>query len=165
VAPVVTVSPSARTCLHHLWQSVAAVAALVVTTILVGAEDGRLGLGAAVAMLTATAAGSALIWRQTQRWGRAVLAETMRGYSTSPIHLGRFWIGTAPDGPWTVGWVEWDFSGVWIVHPDGHVSPPVRPHVLAPGFYRSPRGQGHWELWTGAQWSGWVRTKSPVTSQ
>lgn len=158
-APEPSVAPSARTALRDLWVAVTVVVAVLVLVMVLGGSDGRLGLAAVLGLLVAAAVGAVVLWSMVRRWGRAVLAETRRGYATATFDLGRFWLRPAPGAPWTVGWVGWDFSGVWVIGTDGSVRPPSRRDVLAPGFYPSPRGDGLWELWTGSQWSTWVRTQ------
>lgn len=46
-----------------------------------------------------------------RRFGRVQLAELHRGYTTADHRLGRWWLRAAPDGPVTVGWVEWSGTG------------------------------------------------------
>jgi hypothetical protein len=144
----------------HLWVTVGAVVVLLILVMLVAGSSGRLSVLGVLVLLFTAALGAVASWTMTKRWGRAVLAETHRGYTTAPFTLGRFWLRAAPGAPWTVGWVGWDFSGVWMLKADAAPRPP-RPDVLAPGFYPSPRGQGQWELWTGSQWSNWVEPRPP----
>ena len=119
-----------------------------------GGSNGQLTTGGLARFLTAAADVCAAACGYTiRRWGRAVLDEATAGYTTTPFDLGRFWIGAAPEAPWTVGWIGWDFSGLWVMAPDGTVKASPRPERDPPGVYPSPNRPGEWELWTGSQWS------------
>jgi hypothetical protein len=89
-----------------------------------------------------------------RRWGRSQLAELRRGYTTATFRLGRFWFASAPDGPVTNGWVQWDWTANWVLRPDGQVLSAPTGSGDAPGLYPSPRRDGAMELWTGHHWSG-----------
>ena len=154
--PTPSVRPSAKSSLIQLSVTAALVVVALILVMVFGASSGRLGLGALGVLFVTFLVGIVLCWTMVKRWGKAVLAETLLGYTTSPFNLGRFWLRPAPGAPWTVGWVGWDFSGVWVLDAQGEVRAGPRPGVLAPGFYPSPHVSGSWELWTGLQWSNWV---------
>lgn len=132
---------------------ISAVAVVVVT--LSGASGGRLPWTAVAAVLVVGSAGAAAIVVMTRRWGRAQLAELQRGYTTATFALSRFWFAPAPDAPMTLGKIQWDWRGTWVLRPDGTVVSAPAGDADPPGLYPSPNRPGAVELWTGHQWTGY----------
>lgn len=153
--PPVTVIPTARRALRDRWLTVGGAALAVAVAMIAGADNGRLSLGAVVTMLVVAAAGVIAMIVTTRRWGRAQLAELQLGYTTTRFVLGRWWFAPAPDAPLTLGKIQWDWSGTWVLDPDGTVISAPSPDVDPPGLYPSPNRPGAVELWTGHQWSGY----------
>ena len=117
----------------------------------------RVGLGTAVVSLLILGSSGLLfvvlhtLW---QRVGRAVLDELAHGYTTLTFTYVSFrapgargWYGT----DWRV---PWDYSGVWVLRPDGGVLSVPRLGSEPPGFFPSPHRVGGFELWSGAGWTG-----------
>lgn len=153
--PPLTVRPTAHQRRRQVNWVLVGSAVLVVVVMLGLSEDGRLSWTGVVGLL-ATAAGcaGALLWT-VRRWGRAQLAELEHGYTTSTIHLGQFWVGRPPGPLLTSGWVQWDWSALWVLGQDGKVrSAPQDGAGEPPGFYPSPHHPDLWELWTGCMWTG-----------
>lgn len=147
---------SAHAALRQVFLVSGLAVAAVVVTMVVGGRGGTLGAGALVSLLVVSVVGVVAAAATVRRFGRAQLDELQRGYTTTHHRLGRWWARTAPDGPITNGWVEWDWSGTWVLRPDGSVVSSPQPGRVAPGLYPSPRRPGSLELWTGHQWSGYV---------
>jgi hypothetical protein len=160
--PEVTVRPTAVAALRDVALTVGAAAAAVVAAVLLGASDGRLPWAVVAVVLGVGATGVAAVCGAVRRWRRSQLAELQRGYTTATFRLGRFWFASAPDGPVTNGWVQWDWAATWVLRPDGQVRSAPTGAGDAPGLYPSPRHDGAMELWTGHQWSGYLPA-SPVT--
>ena len=154
--PQVSVTPTARQALR----GVAVVAGLVVTAILTvlftGSASGRLPWPAVAALLGVSACGVVALAVAVRRWGRALVAELQRGYTTTTFTMGRFWVGRAPDGAVSHGWVQWNWDATWVLRPDGEVVSAPSGDGDPPGLYPSPRHDGVLELWTGHQWSGYL---------
>ncbi|KRF37287.1 hypothetical protein [Nocardioides sp. Soil805] len=127
----------------------------VVAAVLLGADGRRLALTTVGVVLVVAGIGAAATAAAVRRFGDVQLSELARGYTTTTYEMGRWWLGAAPGGPLTVGWVQWDWTGTWILRPSGEVVEPPRPDRDPPGLYPSPRGGG-WEVWTGHQWTGYV---------
>ncbi|WP_146099676.1 hypothetical protein [Kineococcus xinjiangensis] len=84
--------------------------------------------------------------------------ELRRGYTTLVLHYGSF-APIAHRGWHQTRWrLPWDYSGCWVLSPQGQVLQPPHEGVDAPGFYPSPHKAGAFELWTGTAWSGHYRT-------
>lgn len=154
--PQVAVAPTAHAALRQVFLVVGAAVAAIVVTMVVGGRGGSLGGAALLALLAVSALGIAASAAAVRRFGRVQLAELQRGYTTARYTMGRWWMRAAPDGPVTVGWVQWDWSGTWVLRPDGGVVAAPSADREAPGLYPSPRRPGSLELWTGHQWSGLV---------
>ncbi|RHW28217.1 hypothetical protein D0Z08_04330 [Nocardioides immobilis] len=154
--PSVDVVPTARTALRQAFVVVGAAAVAIAVTMVVGGRGGGLGGPQLFALLAVSVLGITAVAVAVRRFGRVQLDELQHGYTTTSYKLGRWWMRVAPDGPVTVGWVEWDWSGTWVLRPDGVVVSAPRPDRDAPGLYPSPRRPGSLELWTGHQWSGYV---------
>jgi hypothetical protein len=153
--PAVTVGPTARQALRDVARSGIGLVVALAAVLLIGGSDGRLSLPVVGILLGVAAVGTVVVLAAVRRWGRAQLAELQRGYTTTSFKLGRFWAGTAaPDGPVTLGWVEWKWDATWVLRPDGSVVSPPTGDTDPPGLYPSPRRPGALELWTGCQWSG-----------
>lgn len=136
-----------------------AASAVVIVVVMFGAsQDGRLSWAGVGALLTAAVVCAGMLLWLLKRWGEAQLAELAHGYTTSPIHLGQFWIGRRSGALFTSGWVQWDWSGLWVLDRVGAVVSSPRPGVDGPpGFYPNARSGDRWELWTGCMWTGVTR--------
>lgn len=142
-----------------LLQGGAAVAVLLVLIEVVQ----RVGLGTTAVGLLILALSALLVvalhllW---QRVGRAVLDELAHGYTT----LTFTYVSFRP--PRDRGWYEtdwrvpWDYTGVWVLRPDGRVLSAPRSDVEPPGFFPSPNRVGEFELWSGVGWTGQFATGS-----
>jgi len=142
-----------------LLQGGAAVAVLLVLIEVVQ----RVGLGTTVVSLLILALSALLVvalhllW---QRVGRAVLDELAHGYTT----LTFTYVSFRP--PRDRGWYEtdwrvpWDYTGVWVLRPDGRVLSAPRSDLEPPGFFPSPNRVGEFELWSGVGWTGQFATGS-----
>lgn len=155
--PQVTVRPAAHQALRDVVVVVALTVAGVAAVLLLGSSDGRLSWAVVALLLAVATAGVLLLAAAVRRWGRAQLAELRCGYTTTTFRMGRFWVGTAPDGPVTNGWVQWDWGAVWVLRPDGTVVSAPSHDGDPPGLYPSPGHRGAFELWTGHQWTGHLR--------
>ncbi len=153
-APAVAVSPTARRALRDRWLTAGAAAVAVAVAMVTGADGGRLSLGAVATMLAVAAVGVVAMIATARRWGRAQLAELQLGYTTTRFVHGRWWFAPAPDAPITLGKIQWDWSGTWVLAEDGTVVSAPSPDADPPGLYPSPNRPGAVELWTGHQWSG-----------
>lgn len=158
--PVVSVRPTAQRALRDVALVGAVFSAGVLLVFFIGGASGRLPASALLALLIVSALGFTGLWFTIRRWGRTQIAELQLGYTTTTFTLGRFWIGSAPDGPVTNGWVEWNWDSTWWLRPDGEVVEPPSGDVEPPGLYPSPRREGALELWTGCQWSGYLPEKT-----
>lgn len=155
--PAVEVDPSAHRALRDLGVTASVAVVADVATVLLTAEDGRLPWASVVIVLGVGGAGIVAIAIATKRWGRAVMAEVLRGYTTTTFRMGGFWIARPPDGPWTLNQIHWDFGGTWVLRPDGTVVSTPSDDLDPPGLYPSPNRPDALELWTGRQWSGYFR--------
>ncbi len=151
--PDLVVRPSAHSLQRVLFATVAMSVLVLAFLLLTGGRNGAFTAGGLGRFLTAAVVCATACGYTIRRWGRAVLDEATAGYTTTPFDLGRFWIGAAPEAPWTFGWIGWDFSGLWVMAPDGTVEAAPRSDRDPPGVYPSPNRPGEWELWTGSQWS------------
>jgi anti-sigma-K factor RskA len=133
----------------------------VVVVVVIGASDGRLSWPIVGAMLLVAAAGAVAVAITVRRWRRAQLAELQRGYTTTTFELGRFWFAASPDGPLTLGLIQWDWRGTWVLRPDGEVVSTPSDAFDPPGLYPSPNRKDSLELWTGHQWSGYFPSSAP----
>lgn len=97
-----------------------------------------------------------LLWL---RVGRAVLAELAHGYTTLAFTYVSFRPPRDRDWYQTDWRVPWDYSGVWVLGPDGRVLSTPQPGVEPPGFFPSPNWPGEFELWSGTGWTGQLATK------
>ena len=127
----------------------------VAVAMIAGADGGRLPPGAVMTMLAVAAGGVVAMIVTARRWGRAQLAELQSGYTTTRFVTGRWWFAPAPDAPISLGKIGWDWSGTWVLTPDGTVISAPSTDVDPPGLYPSPNRPGEVELWTGFQWSGY----------
>ena len=163
-APRVEVAPTAQRTLRDVATTAGlSVLAIVVVTV-VGASEGRLSWPAVGAMLLVTAAGAVAVGIMLRRWGRSQMAELRHGYTTTTFKLGAFWFAAAPDGPLTLGLIEWDWRGTWVLRPDGEVVSTPSDAFDPPGLYPSPNRENAFELWTGHQWSGYFPKDAPRPS-
>jgi hypothetical protein len=158
--PEVTVRPTARRAQLDVAMIVGTVVATILLVLFGGGSDGRLSWPVVGVLLLVTAAGSALTMGAVRRWGKAQIAELQRGYTTTTFTMGRFWISPAPDAPWTLGWVQWDWHATWVLRPNGKVVSSPSSDADPPGLYPSPRRENALELWTGHQWSGYLPRKT-----
>jgi predicted secreted protein len=85
--------------------------------------------------------------------------ELAAGYTTFVMQFGTFRSGGRH---WQT--LSWDYRGTWILNQHGAVVSGPDHAFDAPGYYPSPNGQGAYELWTGAAWSGHYRA-SPVSTR
>jgi biotin operon repressor len=154
--PQVSVRPTARSARRDVAVVGVAAVAAIVTVLLVAGQDGRLSWPAVASLLGVSAVAVAALAVAVRRWGRSLLAELQQGYTTCTFKLGRFWVGAAPDGPVSNGWVQWDWDATWVLRPDGGVESAPSDGGDPPGLYPSPRREGVLELWTGHQWTGYM---------
>lgn len=155
-APLVSVRPTARSALRDVGVTIGVAVAADVGAMFSTVTDGRLSWTAVAVVLGVGVVGVLAVLAAVRRWGRAQLAELQLGYTTTTFTLGRFWFGSAPDGPVTNGWVQWDWDATWVLRPDGRVRSAPTGDGDPPGLYPSPRRDGAMELWTGHQWSGYL---------
>lgn len=155
--PAITVRPTAQRALRDTAVTLAAAVIAILAVLFIGASGGRLSWPAVGTMLVVSAVGVRVVWAAIRRWGTAQIAELQHGYTTTTFSMGRFWHGVAaPDGPMTLGWIDWDWDATWVLRPDGSVVSAPSSETDPPGLYPSPRQQGRLELWTGRQWSGYL---------
>lgn len=154
--------PTAAAALRHVFVLAAVSVIAVVATVLLGADDGRLGLATVGLVLAVTAVGTVVTGTAVRRFGVVQLAELGRGYTTVTYEMGRWWMRAAPDGPVTNGWIPWDWRGTWVLRPTGEVVTAPDTDLDAPGLYPSPAGGDALELWTGRQWSGYAPRRRPA---
>lgn len=159
--PRVEIRPTAQRARRDLALTAGMAASAVVVVVVVGASDGRLPWPAVAAMLLVGVAGVAAIAAMTRRWGRSQLAELQHGYTTATFELSRFWFAPAPDAPMTLGKIQWDWRGTWVLSPDGSVVSAPSDAFDPPGLYPSPNRPGAVELWTGHQWTGYFPKRPP----
>lgn len=153
--PDVMVRPTARRALRDVALVIGLSVAAILAVVAVGATDGRLTWPVVALVLLLAGAGGGAVLLAVRRWGRVQPAELLLGYTTTTFALGRFWFGAAPDAPWTLGWIKWDWRGTWVVRPDGSAVSAPTGDADPPGLYPSPNREGAFELWTGCQWSGY----------
>jgi hypothetical protein len=154
-APRVEIAPTAQRTLRDVVTTAVIAVLAIVIVIAVGASAGRLSWAVVGAMLMVTAAGAAAVGIMLRRWGRIQMAELQHGYTTTTFKLGAFWFAAAPDAPMTLGLIQWDWRGTWVLRPDGEVVSTPSDAFDPPGLYPSPNCSDALELWTGHQWSGY----------
>lgn len=160
-APRVEVAPTAHRALRDVATTAAISVLAVVVVVVIGASDGRLSWPVVGVVLVVAAAATAAVAKAIRRWGRAQMAELQRGYTTTTFTLGGFWLAAAPDAPWTLGLIQWDWRGTWVLKPDGEIVSMPSDAFDAPGLYPSPNRKDALELWTGHQWSGYFPNHAP----
>lgn len=162
--PTPSVVPSARRALGAVRVTLVAAVGVVSVLLLAISHTQQVSWTGVVVLLAAAAVASAVLARALRRWGRSQLAELADGYTTTTFELGRWWLASSPDGPWTHGWVQWDWTAVWVLREDGTVLAAPRGTGYPPGMYPSPHGEGRLELWSGCQWAGLLRQEGAGAS-
>lgn len=162
VPPAVTVLPTSRRALRDAAVVLAVSVAVVVAVLLVAPTEGALSGAGVLALLGSSALGVWAIAKALTRWGRLVLAELALGYTTTPPNLrtASWWVG-APGTRIGLHGIDWDWSGLWVLHPDGTVRSAPSRQGVPPGLYPSPRREGALELWTGLQWTAYFPGPAP----
>lgn len=154
--PHVEVHPTARKAFLRVSVITGVLVIALVAVLLGSAGDGRLDAGELAALLGVAVVGTVALVVGVRGWRRVQLAELQRGYTTWTFALGRFWLGSTPNGPVTNGWVGWRWDATWVLGSDGRVVSSPSGDGDPPGLYPSPREDGALELWTGSQWTGYL---------
>ena len=154
--PAVTVTPTSHRALRDAGVVLSVSVVVVVVVMLVAPSDGALRGPGVLAVLGSSALGVWAVARALQRWGRVVLAELALGYTTTPPNLrsASWWVG-APGTRIGLHGIDWDWTGLWVLRPDGTVRSAPSRQGVPPGLYPSPRREGALELWTGSQWTAY----------
>lgn len=114
-------------------------------------EEGGLTPTSLAIFLLALAAGVVVTWRALVAFRMVLVRELQAGYVTTTFEYGVFWMGPTSKVDW--GIVPWDWSGLWVLGPDGEVVSGPEKDADPPGVYPSPHDPGRAELWTGCRWT------------
>lgn len=144
---------TARGALWRLAVVAAGSVTIAIATLLVlPKDDGTLPASTLVAVIVAVAVGVAVTWWALVGFRRALLRELQAGYVTTTFEQGVLWIGVSAYEH-SRGIVGWDWSGVWVLGPNGAVRSSPEGDTDPPGAYPSPHEPGRQELWTGCRWT------------
>lgn len=150
--PRVSPGGTARGALGRLaFVGAVSVSASVAMLLLLPKDNGTLTSTTLAVFGVTVVVGVVATWRSLVTFRGVLLRELQAGYVTTTFEQGVFWMGPASRFDWGV--VPWDWSGIWVLTPDGEVQSPPENDADPPGIYPSPHEPGRRELWTGCRWT------------